>query len=164
MVAEPAESFSLDSATVRNTKEMLMATRLRLEWKMGSSFESTSPASAPSVSEQRISSSGLTRIVYTSTTPLPRARATPKDTANSTRPTASSNATMGKSRSVSLPLALYWRTTISVAAGAVAAAMAPRVMAAATLSAWGNRKCTPSSAASTNSAVTTACSTPITSA
>ena len=99
-----------------------------------------------------------------STDPLPSARATPKETAKRIRPTASSSATIGSSRSVSLPLALYWRTTISVAAGAVAAAMAPSVMAAGIESAAGNRKCTPSSARSTNSAVTTACSTPMISA
>ena len=60
IVAFPAGSLSIESATVRNTKEMLMATRLRLEWKIGSIFESTKPASAPSSSEQRISSRGLT--------------------------------------------------------------------------------------------------------
>ena len=162
IVAPPAGILSIESATVRNTKEMLIAMRLVFEWKKGSIFDRPSPASEPRNSEQRISSSGLTTMVYTSTTPLERARAMPKDTAKTTRPTASSSATIGSSSSVSLPLALYWRTTISVAAGAVAAAMAPSVMAAGTDSAEGNRTCSPSSAASTISVVTRACRMPIT--
>ena len=58
-----------------------------------------------------------------STVPEERALATPKETANTTRPTASSRATMGRSRSTSLPLALYWRTTITL--GAIGTATAP---------------------------------------
>ncbi len=74
----------------------------------------------------------------------------PTATANSTRPTASSSATTGSSISVTGPLALYWRTTISVAAGAVALATAPSVMAAGRLSLSGAMKCTATSAAATN--------------
>ena len=53
----------------------------------------------------------------------------PKEIAKITRPTASSRATMGRSRLVSLPFALYCLITISVAAGAVAEAIAPRMIA-----------------------------------
>jgi len=62
-----------------------------------------------------------------SAVPLVRVRAMPKDMANTIRPTASSNATTGSRRSVRGPWALYWRTTMSVAAGAVA--VAPRTVA-----------------------------------
>ena len=55
--------------------------------------------------------------------------ATPNETENNTRPTASSMATTINSNFVIGPSALYCFTTISVAAGAVAAAIAPRVIA-----------------------------------
>ena len=67
-----------------------------------------------------------------------------------TRPTASSRATTGSSTSVTGPLALYWRTTIRVAAGAVAAAIAPRVTATGIDSRSGMIKCRAISAASTH--------------
>ena len=91
------------------------------------------------------------------------ASAMPKETAKITRPTASSSATMGSSKLVTGPLALYWRTTISVAAGAVAAAMAPRVMATGSGSTSGPTiKWRPISAASTSSEAITACRMPMT--
>ena len=61
--------------------------------------------------------------------PVSRADAIPKETENRIRPTASSMATTINNSFVKGPSALYCLTTISVAAGAVAAAMAPRVMA-----------------------------------
>ena len=57
----------------------------------------------------------------------------PKERAKATRPTASSRATTGSKMSVSFPFALYCFTTIRVAAGAVAVAIAPRVIAAGRL-------------------------------
>ena len=161
-LARPRGSSSLASATVRNTKPMVMATRLRLEWKSRSSSVSTQPARAPRIREPRISSRGFTTTEIMSTVPLPSASAMPKDTAKSTRPTASSRATMGSSRSVRGPLALYWRTTIRVAAGAVAAAMAPRVMAAARLSTSGAARWISTRARSTTTAVSTAWRMPMT--
>ena len=56
--------------------------------------------------------------------------AIPKLIANMMSPTASSRATIGNNRSVTGPLALYCFTTIKVAAGAVAEAMAPKVRTA----------------------------------
>ena len=53
-------------------------------------------------------------------------------------------------------MALYWRTTIKVAAGAVAAAVAPKVSTAEMVMAWGIKKCTTSNARSTTMVVTTA--------
>ena len=63
---------------------------------------------------------------------------------------ASSSATTGSRISVTGPLALYWLTTISVAAGAVAVAMAPRVMQTEMGSFSGIRKCTATSTRSTS--------------
>ena len=65
----------------------------------------------------------------TSSFPPTIACAMPKETENTTRPTASSSATIGRSSSVTGPFALYCLTTISVAAGAVADAIAPSVIA-----------------------------------
>ena len=106
--------------------------------------------------------SGLTSTETMLSAPLIIALAMPKLTANTTRPTASSSATMGSSRSVSLPLALYWRTTISVVAGAVAVAMAPRVIAAGTESTSGRIKWNTTSATSTKASAASACRTPMT--
>ena len=53
-------------------------------------------------------------------------------------------------------MALYCFTTIRVAAGAVAAAMEPKVIADARDSTWGNSRCTPTRATSTRAVVITA--------
>ena len=100
----------------------------------------------------------------TSNEPVLSAFAMPNDTANTTRPTASSSATIGSSRSTSGPLALYCRTTISVAAGAVAVAMAPRVMACAMESLPPVASEMATSAISTTNVAVSACSTPMTNA
>ena len=57
---------------------------------------------------------------------------------------------------------MYCRTTISVAAGAVAAAMAPRVRAAAAEISWGFQKWMASSTTSTRAVVRTAWRIPMT--
>ena len=72
---------------------------------------------------------GPTRTLTTLILPVSSADAIPKDTEKRIRPTASSIATTINKSFVNGPSALYCLTTISVAAGAVAAAMAPRVMA-----------------------------------
>ncbi len=91
------------------------------------------------------------------------AMAIPKETEKMIRPTASSRATMGSSSRVRGPSALYWRTTIRVAAGAVAEAMAPRVMAASRGSTSSPRtKCSPIRAASTSREAATAWKIPMT--
>ena len=118
-------------ATVRATQPTEMERRLLREWKYRSSRFSSSPIKTPRPRERTISTRGSTNTDTTLTVPLVSAEATPNDTANSTRPTASSIATTNSSSRVRGPSALYCRTTISVAAGAVAAAMAPRVRAAA---------------------------------
>ena len=86
---------------------MVMDIRLRLEWNMASSRVRAAPASIPSSRESTISMSGLTSTETMLSAPLIIALAMPKLTANTTRPTASSSATMGSSRLVSGPLALY---------------------------------------------------------
>ena len=65
-------------------------------------------------------------------------------------------ATTSSSNLVSGPSALYWRTTIRVAAGAVAAAMEPSVMAEDTEIKSGLMKWVAIRAASTSSVVNTA--------
>ena len=162
-VTPPSGTVAAERAMVMSTKAMVSERRLVLEKKSLSSRVRRQPSSAPSASEPTISSSGSSTTELRLMEPPTMASATPKDTAKITRPTASSSATMGSSRSVSLPLALYCRTTISVAAGAVAAAMAPRVITAGR----GKRsppriKCSPSSTRSTVSVATQACRMPMT--
>ena len=89
------------------TTAMVMARRFLLEKNSFSISVSTPPMAAPSASEHTISSRGFTITDTTFSVPPSMACATPKDTAKITRPTASSRATMGKSRSVTGPLALY---------------------------------------------------------
>ena len=84
----------------------------------------------------------------------------PKEAEKSTRPTASSRATTISSRRVRGPSALYCLTTIRVAAGAVAAAIEPSVMAEAMEMMSGRMKCRMTSAASTRAVVMTACKMP----
>ena len=148
--------------TIRKMNAMLSERRLEFERNIVSSFVRTKPAIAPSSSEPTISMSGESRMLATLNCALSIARAMPKDTANAMRPTASSSATIGSSRSVSSPLALYWRTTISVVAGAVAVAMAPRVIAAGTESTSGRIKWNTTSATSTKASAASACRTPMT--
>ena len=90
------------------------------------------------------------------TAPLASALAMPKDTENSSRPTASSMATTSISRRVIGPSALYWRTTIIVAAGAVADAIAPRVIAHGMEIIVGKHRCSAIRAISTTMVVITA--------
>ena len=84
----------------------------------------------------------------------------PKEAEKSTRPTASSMATTISSRWVRGPSALYCLTTIRVAAGAVAAAMEPSVMAEAIEMMSGRMRWSATSATSTRAVVTTACKMP----
>ena len=150
-----------DRPTIRKMNAMLSDRRFEFERNIVSSFVSTKPASAPSSSEPTISMSGESKMLARLNCALSIARAIPKDTANAMRPTASSSATIGSSRSVSSPLALYWRTTISVVAGAVAVAIAPSVIAAGTDSTSGRRKWKITSAISTKASAASACKTPI---
>ena len=85
----------------------------------------------------------------------------PKDTLNSTSPTASSMATTSISSFVKGPSALYWRTTIKVAAGAVAEAIAPNVMAQEIEIISGKHRCRIIRTTSTTAVVITACRMPI---
>ena len=163
-VTGPSRNSSMDRETVRNTKAMVTFRRLVLEWNSFSSCVSSQPMTAPSARDPTISTSGFTRMDTRSISLLTRVLAMPKDTANTTRPTASSRATMGSSRLVKGPLALYWRTTISVAAGAVAVAMAPRVSTWARDSFSGIRKWSASRARSTSAVAVSAWKTPMTAA
>ena len=135
---------------------MEMDRRLLREKKYFSTRNSSQPATAPSPRDSAISTRGSTSTVSRLMDPLSRATATPKEAENRTRPTASSIATTSSSSLVSGPSALYWRTTISVAAGAVAAAIAPRVMAEEMEISAGLMKWSATRAASTRAAVITA--------
>ena len=74
--------------------------------------------------------------------PISKACAIPNETANNTKPTASSMATTNIRSLVRGPSALYCLITINVAAGAVADAMAPSVIAAGSEIKFGFIKCT----------------------
>ena len=118
---------------------------------------------APRISENTISSSGSMITETMSRVPPAIACAMPKETENTTSPTASSSATIGSRRSVTGPFALYCLTTINVAAGAVAEAIAPSVIATGKGSTSGpSRKCSRTRTASTISAAIRAWITPIT--
>ena len=89
----------------------------------------------PTIKDPMISISGITRSDNTLTlAPLTNIFAIDTEIENTTRPTASSPATTGKSVSTSGPSALYWWITIKVAAGAVAVAIAPKQIAIPILS------------------------------
>ena len=94
--------------------------------------------------------------------PFSSALATPNEMANTISPTTSSRATTGSRIFVSGPSALYCFTTISVAAGAVAVATAPSVIAADSGSLSGIIKCIAISTTSTKIVATTAWNTAIT--
>ena len=147
----PISKEIMDRATVSTTKAMVSESRLELEKKARSSMVNSQPRKQPSPREATISMSGSTMMPTKSVLPVTRELAMPKEMANTARPTASSKATTGSRMSVSLPFALYWRTTMSVAAGAVAVAMAPRTIVASRDSLSGIRKCKPISARSTKS-------------
>ena len=124
-ISPPRGICTLDRAVARMTKVTAMLRRLELEWNSFSTRENKPPRMLPKPREQTISSKGLSTTDKRLKEPLIIVLATPKEMAKTTRPTASSRATMGRSRFVSGPLALYWFTTIMVAAGAVAVATAP---------------------------------------
>ena len=81
----------------------------------------------PQASERKISHKGLSAtFIIVMASPEVRDCATDSETEKTISPMASSIATTGKRVEVIGPCALYWRTTISVAAGAVAVAIAPK--------------------------------------
>ena len=104
----------------------------------------------------------MTRTVTRDNTPPLKAWATPKEMAKIISPTASSKATIGKSKSVTGPCALYCLTTIKVAAGAVAEAMAPKTRQAdKDKTSSPKTKCKTSNEVSTKIVAPRACKTPI---
>ena len=129
-MATPEEKVfsTFEKAVHRNTNATARLSRLERELKNFSTTLNSHPRAAPRARDATISMAGFTSTEMRFTEPEVRALAMPVDTAKTTRPTASSRATMGSSKLVRGPLALYWFTTIMVAAGAVAAPMAPRMM------------------------------------
>ena len=100
-----------NSSILRPTVSMTKATdrdiRLLREWKNRSTQWSSSPIKPPRPTDRRISTMGSTTTASTLTCPLDSAVAIPKDTENSSRPTASSSATTSISSRVMGPSALY---------------------------------------------------------
>ena len=121
----PKVSSILEKAVHRNTKATARLRRLERELKNFSTMLKTQPRAAPRTREATISTSGFTMTETRLMEPEIRALAIPVDTAKTIKPTASSRATMGSRMLVRGPLALYWLMTITVAAGAVAVAIAP---------------------------------------
>ena len=121
------------SALVINTKPIIMISRFPLFLKNLSGILNRTPMTAPMRSERTTCQSGcrIERNIF----PPPLPLITPAiETAkpNATSATASSIATTAISVSVTGPFAPYCLITIMVAAGAVAAAIAPRTMENAT--------------------------------
>ena len=117
-----------ESATPANTAAIISERRLARERKKRSRNESTVPSAAPTTRERPISSSGeISMFCTVGAAPLVRDCAMASEIANAARPIASSMATTESSVFVIVPCARYCRTTISVAAGAVAVAIAPSV-------------------------------------
>ena len=107
IVTGPILNSAMASAETRNTSAMVIFRRFVLELNSVSSFVSTQPPNAPSTREQTISNSGSTTMEMMSKEFVLSAFAMPNETAKTTRPTASSSATIGNSRSTSGPFALY---------------------------------------------------------
>ena len=92
--------------------------------------EMKKPKAVPIKMERPISHRGFPSIAQTEKeSPVAMVLAIWNKTAKSTKAEASSKATVGRSVSTTGPWALYCFTTIKVAAGAVAAAIAPKVRA-----------------------------------
>ena len=149
-ISLPRGIFTLDRAAAIITKVTATLRRLELEWNSFSTRENRTPSTAPRVREPIISRMGFRMTDRRLKVPEIMVLATPKETAKTTRPTASSRATTGRSMLVRGPFALYWFTTIMVAAGAVAVATAPRTMQVDTGSFSPSTRCIRSRATSTN--------------
>ena len=129
MCTPPMVNSNKDIPTVRKTKATARLILLLLEWKYFSSALREQPPTTPNRQERIISNKGSRTTPIKLMAPVSKAVATPKDMENNTSPTASSMATTINNSFVIGPSALYCFTTIKVAAGAVAAAMEPKVRA-----------------------------------
>ncbi len=117
-------------ALPRNTKPVVIISRFESFLKKRSGTINKTPSRKPNSSEPRISPTGFATDRSSDVSPgccimFTIAMANPK----AIRATASSSATTLSSVSVTGPFALYCLTTIIVAAGAVADAIAPRSIA-----------------------------------
>ena len=127
MVVSSAEIFSaLATALVTSTKAMASTMRFDCTLKNRSITVNSTPSSAPPSSASAISSTGFKMLSTSETSAvLVSVCATATAMPNAMSAVASSMATTLSSVSVTGPLALYCLMTIMVAAGAVAAAIAP---------------------------------------
>ena len=116
-----------DIPTHRQTIAIAIESRFPLPVNHLIKIERIKPSTAPNKSPPIISITGLIITLSISTSPeLPIILATATEIPNAIKATASSIATTGSKVSVTGPFALYCFTTIMVAAGAVAEAIAPR--------------------------------------
>ena len=97
----------IDSATVRNTNVIVILSLFVFELNIFSNCVKIHPMIAPRAREAMISSIGFTMIETKSTAPLTSDFEIPKQIAKTMRPTASSNATIGRRSFVRGPFALY---------------------------------------------------------
>ena len=152
----PTVKLSIERDAVRKTIPIVRLRRFVFELKNFSRYVRTAPIIAPRRREHTISIKGFTIMERISISPLTIVFAIPNDTANTTRPTASSSATIGSNNFVRGPFALYCLTTIKVAAGAVAVAIAPSVRTCGNESISGRIKWKTYNAISTKSVATSA--------
>ena len=88
-------------------------------------YDNINPIIAPKDKDNTISKIGINKVfTIVNSAPVASTFAKAKQIEKIINPIASSKATTGNNVFVTTPLALYWRTTINVAAGAVAAAIA----------------------------------------
>ena len=154
-------NFILDNATANIVNVTVTAIRFEREWNAFSHKLNKNPKVAPNTKDKTISNNGSKTIDKIFVEPKLIDLAIPKEIAKIINPTASSNATTGNKISVTGPFALYCFTTIKVAAGAVAVAIAANTIAADNDNLSGIIKCRQINAISTMIVVNTAWNTPI---
>ena len=127
-IFQPKVVASIDKPTTTKIEAIAKIIRFALDLKNLQPNVTINPKAAPKPKEMRISNSGTTMIPTNDKSLL---EASDLEIENKTekaiKATASSKATTGIRVSTTGPLALYCLITISVAAGAVAHAIAPRV-------------------------------------
>ncbi len=122
----PIGHFISDKPTPTKTATIIRHSLLARDLKNLMQRASSAPSAPPVARERTISSRGVTTVlIKVSCSPAAKTFASATQMEKTIRPIASSSATTGKSVSVTMPRALYCFTTMRVAAGAVAVAIAP---------------------------------------
>ena len=122
----PIGQFISDSPTPARTATIIRHSLFARDLKNLMQSASSAPKAAPTTRDKAISRRGVTTVlIKVNCSPTAKTFANATHIENTISPIASSNATTGRSVSVTMPRALYCFTTMSVAAGAVAVAIAP---------------------------------------